>query len=260
MRDKNLRGRMKVLLAVIGVLAAGICYIGNRYVQPGENRVREERFVLDTEEDPLQPDKDDARRQEDTVSESQIDSAAQAESQDSGKTKKPYGETETPGSGKAQEESVFVHVCGEVVFPGVYEMSAGSRVYEAVEMAGGCTENGAADYLNLAQEVSDGMRIQVPDREEAERLSEQQPGSGAGISGGQTAGAGAARAGGQTRVNINTASREELMTLTGIGQARAEDIIRYRQEHGGFKRIEDIMKVSGIKEAAFQKIKDSITV
>ena len=95
-----------------------------------------------------------------------------------------------------------------------------------------------------------------------ELSSDQQPGLGAGISGGQTAGTGSGQgqAAGQIKVNINIASREELMTLTGIGQARADDIIRYRQEHGSFKRIEDIMKVSGIKEAAFQKIKDSITV
>lgn len=169
---------------------------------------------------------------------------------------------ENPGTGKGSEEAViYVHVCGEVTFPGVYEMPAGSRVYEAVEMAGGCTENGAADYLNMAQEVTDGMKIQVPDKEEADRLLESQPGLGAGIFGGASSGAaGAGQAGAQAKVNINTASREELMTLTGIGEARAEDIIRYREENGGFKKIEDIMKVSGIKEAAFQKIKDSITV
>ena len=61
-------------------------------------------------------------------------------------------------------------------------------------------------------------------------------------------------------MNLNTASKEQLMTLAGIGESRAEDIIRYREEYGGFQKIEDIMKVSGIKEAAFQKIKDSITV
>lgn len=264
MKNGKLRDRMKVILAVICVLAAGICYIGSRYVRPEENRVREERFVLDTEEeDTFLTDEGDTRKQDDSMSENRMDRDAGVGSQDSGKTQQPCGEeTKTQGSSKAREESVFVHVCGEVVFPGVYEMPAGSRVYEAVEMAGGCTENGAADYLNMAQEVSDGMKIQVPDREEAKRLSEQQPGLGAGISGGQTAGTGSGQgqAAGQVKVNINTASRGELMTLTGIGQARADDIIRYRQEHGSFKRIEDIMKVSGIKEAAFQKIKDSITV
>jgi len=64
----------------------------------------------------------------------------------------------------------------------------------------------------------------------------------------------------EAKVNLNTAGKEQLMTLTGIGESRAEDIIRYRQEHGPFERIEDIMNVSGIKEGAFQKIKDSITV
>ena len=65
---------------------------------------------------------------------------------------------------------------------------------------------------------------------------------------------------GQSRVNLNTATKEEFMTLKGIGESRAEDIIRYREESGGFRSIEDIMKVPGIKDAGFQKIKDRITV
>lgn len=73
-------------------------------------------------------------------------------------------------------------------------------------------------------------------------------------------GTGTGEGGAKAMVNLNTASKEELMTLRGIGESRAEDIIHYREAFGGFKSIEDIMNVSGIKDAAFEKIKDSITV
>lgn len=161
---------------------------------------------------------------------------------------------------------VYIHVCGLVCTPGVYGLPAGSRVYEAIEAAGGFSEAAVPDYLNLAQVLEDGMKIQVPDREQAEEWKARgltQSGiSAGGVSGGvQTSGrTGTGDGGSKARVNLNTASREELMTLRGIGESRAEDIIHYREEFGGFKSIEDIMNVSGIKDAAFEKIKDSITV
>lgn len=161
---------------------------------------------------------------------------------------------------------VYIHVCGLVCTPGVYGFPAGSRVYEAIEAAGGFSEAAVPDYLNLAQVLEDGMKIQVPDREQAEEWKARgltQSGiSAGGVSGGvQTSGrTGTGDGGSKARVNLNTASREELMTLRGIGESRAEDIIHYREEFGGFKSIEDIMNVSGIKDAAFEKIKDSITV
>lgn len=129
MKNGKLRDRMKVILAVICVLAAGICYIGSRYVRPEENRVREEQFVLDTEEeDTFLTDEGDTRKQDDSMSESRKDRDAGVGSQDSGKTQQPCGEeTKTQGSSKAREESVFVHVCGEVVFPGVFRFRTGRR-------------------------------------------------------------------------------------------------------------------------------------
>ncbi|MEG0988330.1 MAG: helix-hairpin-helix domain-containing protein [Clostridium sp.] len=137
-------------------------------------------------------------------------------------------------------EKILVHVCGEVISPGVYEMEVGSRIYEAVERAGGCTTDAASDFLNMAQVLEDGMKIMVPDCKAAEAILEQ----------GDTS----------AKININTASKEQLMTLKGIGESRAEDIISYRKEYGSFDKIEDIMKVAGIKEAAFQKIRENITV
>lgn len=278
MKKQEIRSRIKLILAVICVFAAGICYIGSRHAGGGASG-QGAGLVIGGE--PAGGGNGGVGEEEEAEGEGRSETAGEAPAESPG-TEPPGGSRDrgAPGSGVPGEESgeaenaagdsereeavIYVHVCGEVKIPGVYEMPAGSRVYEAVEMAGGCTENGAADYLNMAQEVTDGMKIQVPDREEARRLLESQPGLGAGISGGASGVSGQAagdmQAGGQAKVNINTASEEELMTLTGIGEARAGDIIRYREEHGGFKRIEDIMKVSGIKEAAFQKIKDSITV
>lgn len=141
----------------------------------------------------------------------------------------------------------YVHICGEVNVPGVYEMEAGSRIFQAVEMAGGFTDMAAAEYLNMAQEVSDGMKVQVPSIEELE--SGQLPGAVDPFSAPQ-----------DQKVNLNTATKEQLMTLSGIGESRAEDIIRYREETGPFRTIDEIMEISGIKDAAFQKIKEDITI
>lgn len=164
---------------------------------------------------------------------------------------KASGEEQILESGDEQTEGeapsiCFIHICGEVVSPGVYELKEGSRVFQAVEMAGGLTEEAAAECINMAEKVTDGMKILIPDREAANKA----------VAVGQAV----PLEEGVAKVNLNTASKEELMTLRGVGEARAQDIIRFRETHGDFKRIEDIMKVSGIKEAAFQKIKDMITV
>ena len=152
----------------------------------------------------------------------------------------------------SEKSGVYVYICGEVIKPGVYELSGDSRIYEAVDAAGGFTENAARESVNLASKVSDGMQITIYNKEEAASLP-----AGSGSAVGNTGQGGTSGSG---LVNLNTATKEELMTLKGIGEAKAEDIIRYREKSGGFKKIEDIMKISGIKEAGFQKIKDNITV
>lgn len=145
----------------------------------------------------------------------------------------------------------YVHICGEVESPGVYEMEAGERIYQVVERAGGYTQAAATDFLNLAELVTDGMKLVVPDQNQLALAADLYGTMG------QQDSLNPAKA---SKVNLNKATKEQLMTLPGIGLAKAEDIIRYRETHGGFSRIEDIMKVSGIKDAAFQKIKDSITI
>ena len=198
--------------------------------------------------------------------------------------KNAAAEVESKRNSQTQEEGIlYIHVCGEVAAPGVYELPAGSRMYEAVELAGGMTPEAAQEYVNLAQAIEDGQQLWIPSREEIKKYREMGKevsgllGNGSGVSADQMAGSqksgsstgnvraaagamaeGSAASGGL--INLNTASQEELMTLNGIGAARAEAILSYRDQNGGFRTIEDIMKVPGIKQAAFQKIKDKITV
>jgi len=134
-----------------------------------------------------------------------------------------------------------VHVCGAVKNPGVYRIEEGSRICDIIALAGGGTSDSAVDTLNLARVLKDEERIFVPTIQEAETIEVLEKK-------------------GSKKININTATKEQLMTLSGIGEAKAEDIIAYRAENGDFQTIEDIMKISGIKEAAFQKIKDKIMV
>lgn len=137
--------------------------------------------------------------------------------------------------------NIYVHICGEVIKPGVYQMPEGSRVYELLALAGGATADGVPDAVNLADVLADGERIVIPTEEEVYLIKEPN-GAETGL------------------INLNTATLQQLMTLPGIGEAKAADIIRYRESNGAFKDISDIMKISGIKDALFQKIQSLITV
>lgn len=157
----------------------------------------------------------------------------------------------------AEERTVTVHICGEVNQPGVYEVPEGSRYYEVLALAGGVTAAGAGDYLNLATLVRDGEKIVVPSLTEA---GTDPFGSGQDFIRGkeETAALGQSACGG--RVNINTADSDLLQTLPGIGQAKAAAVVRYREANGNFKTTEEIMKVPGIKNAAYEQIRELITV
>ena len=139
---------------------------------------------------------------------------------------------------------IYVHICGAVINPGVYQVPAGTRVYQALELAGGSSDDAYLSGINLADKLADGQKVYIPaEGENAEGILSTDSGGVQSV-----------------MVNINTASEAELMTLPGIGQSRAKDIINYRVKNGFFESIDDIMKVSGIKEAAFEKIKDLIKV
>lgn len=163
------------------------------------------------------------------------------------------GETDTAEISQEQVEpsTLFVHICGEVMYPGVYELPKNSRIFEAVEAAGGFTDEASQSYVNLAQMLADGCRIEIP------ALGKEPTADDVWIDGAGIAEAGVSQG---TLVNINTATKTELCLLPGIGESRADAIISYREKNNGFTKIEDIMKVEGIKEGMFEKMKDKICV
>lgn len=166
----------------------------------------------------------------------------------------------------ANEPSViYVHICGAVVNPGVYALDTGSRVFEGIKAAGGFSEEACEDYVNQAKVLQDGQRLIIPTLEEAEAVKDagayQESWRVDALEAEQSA-AGEAASVGNTDglININTADESELSSIDGIGAGKAAAIVKYRQENGNFQSIQDIMKVSGIKEGTYEKIKDKITV
>lgn len=154
-------------------------------------------------------------------------------------------ETVTQATGQTEEAgTVFVFVCGQVAVPGVYELPAGSRIYDAIMQAGGCMETADICAVNQAGYLEDGMQIYIPAIGEAykEAASEEQ----------------ASRTDG--RISINHADKNELMTLPGIGESKADAILEYRQSHGAFSSIDELMNIPGIKEGIFNNIQDYIKV
>lgn len=152
-----------------------------------------------------------------------------------------------------EEKNVYIQISGAVKNPGVYEVKSGSRIFEVMDLSGGYTEEAATDVVNLARPVKDEMKIYIPTKKEVEMSNQdyfwenyQMPEEEKENSDG--------------RVNLNTATKEELMSLPGIGESKAEAIIEYREKNGRFGDISDVMNISGIKEAAFEKIKELIVV
>lgn len=160
-----------------------------------------------------------------------------------------YAESDiNEGGDDTEEDSTFcdnliwVHICGQVMNPGVYSFPEGSRVFDAVDAAGGFTEDADRDSVNLAMTLTDEGKIYIASKEEKEILSIQ------GES--QT----------DDKVNINTASLNDLMTLPGIGEKRAESILKLREKKGSFQTVEELLEAEGIKEGIFEEIKDFIKV
>lgn len=153
-----------------------------------------------------------------------------------------------------EPEIICAYICGKVKKAGIYRLSKGSRLSDFIKAAGGFSKHAAKEYLNLAVKIEDEQRVYVPSKKEVKKWEreknktlelendkEQQVIK-------------------TTKININTAKKEELMTLTGIGEAKAEAIIYYRKTNGAFQTVEELMQISGIKEGIYQKICDNITV
>lgn len=157
---------------------------------------------------------------------------------------------------KVPEESVLVvYICGAVKRPGVYELPQGARVIQAIEAAGGLREDADQIMVNQAKCLTDGEQIQILTIEEAKEKNNsfvEMPE--------ENEEEGSAFFEESAKVNINQADAAQLMRLPGIGQAKADAIIKYRKTHGSFASIADIMNVSGIKESVFSKIESLITV
>lgn len=157
------------------------------------------------------------------------------------------GTTSEAGS---RENAVCVFVCGAVNAEGVYELPERSRVIDAVEAAGGYSDDADRTYVNQAEYVYDTQRIEIPTKEEAQMLREYERDAGADNESGRSDG----------RIDLNTADRQALMTLPGIGESKADRILEYRQAHGRFGSTEELMNVSGIGSGVYEKIKDYIKV
>ena len=157
------------------------------------------------------------------------------------------------GSGRIAEQMLYVHVCGAVQKAGVYALPVTARVFEALEAAGGCTDEAAQESVNQARLLTDGEELYIPTRDEIlsgsqtvmERLSEtaDEPAKS-----------------GEDKININTADVTELTLLNGIGASRAQAIIDWREKNGGFSSIEEIKNIDGIADKTYEKLKDRITV
>ena len=177
---------------------------------------------------------------------------AENETEDLPETENPTEDMKAEPAEVAETTEIYVDVCGAVLNPGVYKMKADSRVFQVIEAAGGFLPEASASTVNQAQSVSDGQQIYVPTQEEVEEGTIP-----AGVQ------AADSRSGSETAngvVNINTADSAALQSLAGIGEAKAQAILGYREEHGRFSSIEEIMQVPGIKENTFSAIKDQISV
>ena len=146
-----------------------------------------------------------------------------------------------------EQDQITVDVKGAVKSPGIYDLPVGSRVHDAVQKAGGLTEEADSKSLNLAQKVSDEALVYVPSK--GEEAASQQAASGTSPSTSK-----------EKKVNLNKASLEELKQVKGLGGKRAQDIIDHREANGKFKSVDELKKVSGIGAKTIEKLKDYVTV
>ena len=178
------------------------------------------------------------------VTETNLQAEVTAVSKDSSSEKevKKEEKEESP-----EQDLITVDVKGAVKSPGIYDLPVGSRVHDAVQKAGGLTEQADSKSLNLAQKVSDETLVYVPSK--GEEAASQQAASGTTPSSSK-----------EKKVNLNKASLEELKQVKGLGGKRAQDIIDHREENGKFKSVDELKKVSGIGAKTIEKLKDYVTV
>ncbi len=154
-------------------------------------------------------------------------------------------QTEDENDNNEDEDIIIVHIQGAVQKEGIIKIKEGNRIADVIEKAGGLKENASLKNINLAYMVEDGQKIYIPTQEEDKNQEINSDNTQNTVS---------------NKININTATKEQLQALSGIGEATAESIITYRKENGKFQNIEDIKNVSGIGNSKFNKIKDEICI
>lgn len=190
-------------------------------------------------------------RQKDVAPETDLIEELMAENQEEVSTEEAKTSSDEMKEEEASDKSkeIVVDIKGEVNAPGVYQMEEGSRIIDVIDKAGGLLDEAETTAVNFAQILSDQMVIYVPKEGEEPPVDSLTTEEQTDETETET-----------TQVDINKAEKEALMTLKGIGNSKAENILSYREENGLFETIEDIKNVSGIGEATFENLKDSITV
>lgn len=159
-----------------------------------------------------------------------------------------------------ENNTIVVHITGEVNYPGVVVLKEGARVVDAIEAGGGETDEADLSSLNLAYMLSDGEKIYVPNKEEISQKNLEREYITSAKDDSEQSENGAKSTGTNFKININTAKQEELTQITGIGDSTAKKIIEYRTQNGKFKSIEDIKNIPGIGDSKFNAMKEEITV
>lgn len=278
MKRKTLKNKscyVVILMLSSALFLTGLTGCKSREAQFLIEGFQEAKAEVDAESsDPKTSDKETSDKKSLDVTDNQKDDrnsqkpgTEDSDSMDSGSTDDSEGnDTGNTGISNAemQQERIYVDVCGAVANPGVFELAAGSRVFQAIEAAGGYLPEAVENCVNRAGVLTDGQQLYILTREEMEQqgMSQAELANASNVSGsGNSRNTEAVSSGQQdNRININTADEAQLTTLTGIGATRAQAIIAYREENGPFVVIEDIMNVQGIKEGTFAKIKDEIVV
>lgn len=155
------------------------------------------------------------------------------------------------------EGKIIVHITGEVKNTGILVLKEEARIADAIESAGGATEEADLNKINLAYTLKDGQKIYIPNKEDEENIAYITEGSGNNVS---VENGDESEMKEKINININTASQAELEELPGIGEAIASRIIEYREENGTFNKIEDLLNVKGIGDAKFAEIKEYVVV
>ncbi len=242
-----MKNNKKIIMIICGlfILVSGFAYINSDAIG---------KFVYkdDTEYSSLDDTKYVSSKNTDCISSSDKKSYNKMSGKDNHNDKKSNGQSQ-----------VVVYICGAVKHPGVYKFTAGSRVNDAINAASGFKKGAARTAINQARVLEDGEQITIPTLKQVKRKQLSKTTDGDNFQDKTTDNENtdsSERESQNTLININTASAGELTSLSGIGQSRADAIIEYRQSNGKFQSIEDIMKIPGIKQRIFNKIKNKISV